>query len=64
MSAAIDNTLISLADYERAAGQTLGVGAHRYLAGGAGDELTLRENLAAWGRLDSWFITAAPWARG
>jgi len=50
MSAAIDDTLISLADYERAAEQTLGVGAHSYLAGGAGDELTLRENLAAWGR--------------
>jgi 4-hydroxymandelate oxidase len=50
MSAAIDDTLISLADYERAAEQTLAVGAHSYLAGGAGDELTLRENLAAWGR--------------
>jgi 4-hydroxymandelate oxidase len=50
MSDAIDTTLISLADYERAAEQTLGVGAHSYLAGGAGDELTLRENLAAWGR--------------
>jgi 4-hydroxymandelate oxidase len=49
--AAIDPSLISLNDYERAAEQTLPVGAHSYLAGGAGDELTLRDNLAAWGRL-------------
>jgi 4-hydroxymandelate oxidase len=43
--------LISLADYELAAERTLPVGAHSYLAGGAGDELTLADNVAAWSRL-------------
>jgi 4-hydroxymandelate oxidase len=51
MFAPIDNPLISLADYERAAAQKLSAAAHNYLAGGAGDEVTLRDNLAAWGRL-------------
>ncbi|MEA2212884.1 MAG: 4-hydroxymandelate oxidase [Solirubrobacteraceae bacterium] len=51
MTAAIDDTLISLADYERAAERTLAADAHSYLAGGAGDELTLADNLAAWRRL-------------
>jgi 4-hydroxymandelate oxidase len=50
MAANKDN-LISLADYERAAHEMMPVGAHSYLAGGAGDEITLRDNLAAWGRL-------------
>ncbi|HEX8976826.1 MAG TPA: alpha-hydroxy acid oxidase [Solirubrobacteraceae bacterium] len=49
--AAIDDPLISLADYERAAEQKLPASAHGYLAGGAGDEVTLRDNVAAWGRL-------------
>ncbi|HEY2005333.1 MAG TPA: alpha-hydroxy acid oxidase [Solirubrobacteraceae bacterium] len=49
--AASKDTLISLADYERAALQMLPVGAHSYLAGGAGAEVTLRDNLAAWSRL-------------
>jgi 4-hydroxymandelate oxidase len=44
-------SLISLADYERAAAEVLDEGAHSYLAGGATDETTLRDNLAAWGRL-------------
>lgn len=44
-------SLISLADYERAAAAVLDEGAHSYLAGGATDETTLRDNLAAWGRL-------------
>ncbi|MGI8506319.1 MAG: alpha-hydroxy acid oxidase [Solirubrobacteraceae bacterium] len=43
--------LISLADYERAATEVLDAGTHSYLAGGATDETTLRDNIAAWGRL-------------
>jgi 4-hydroxymandelate oxidase len=43
--------LISLADYERAAASLLDAGAHGYLAGGAGDETTMRDNVAAWNRL-------------
>ncbi len=46
-----DASLISLADYERAAAEQLPAGALSYLAGGATDELTLRDNLAAWRRL-------------
>jgi 4-hydroxymandelate oxidase len=42
--------LISLADYERAAAQRLAPGPHSYLAGGATDEITLRDNEAAWSR--------------
>jgi 4-hydroxymandelate oxidase len=45
------DTLISLADYERAAAAVLEPGAHSYIAGGAADEITLRDNLAAWDRL-------------
>jgi 4-hydroxymandelate oxidase len=43
--------LISLADYERRAGALLEPGAHGYLFGGACDEITLRDNVAAWRRL-------------
>lgn len=49
--AAGEHSLISLADYERAARQVLPEGAFGYYAGGAGDEITLRDNLAAWRRL-------------
>jgi 4-hydroxymandelate oxidase len=45
------SALISLADFERAAAEKLDRGAHAYYAGGAGDELTLRDNVAAWQRL-------------
>ena len=31
--------------------ERLGEGAHGYFAGGAGDEITLRDNQAAWSRL-------------
>jgi 4-hydroxymandelate oxidase len=44
-------SLISLADYERAAGEIMDPGAHAYLAGGAADEVTLADNRAAWRRL-------------
>jgi isopentenyl diphosphate isomerase/L-lactate dehydrogenase-like FMN-dependent dehydrogenase len=41
---------INLADYERLAAEALDPGAHGYFAGGAGDERTLRENVAAFAR--------------
>jgi isopentenyl diphosphate isomerase/L-lactate dehydrogenase-like FMN-dependent dehydrogenase len=41
---------ISVSDYERLAERTLDPGAHGYFAGGAGDERTLRENVAAFDR--------------
>jgi 4-hydroxymandelate oxidase len=43
-------TPVNVADYERLAKETLDPGAWGYYAGGAGDELTLRENEAAWAR--------------
>jgi 4-hydroxymandelate oxidase len=43
--------LLSVADYERAAAAVLPSGALAYYAGGAGDEITLRDNVAAWQRL-------------
>ncbi len=43
--------LISLADYERAAAPLLDPAALGYFAGGAGDELTMRDNILAWQRL-------------
>jgi isopentenyl diphosphate isomerase/L-lactate dehydrogenase-like FMN-dependent dehydrogenase len=41
--------LVNVADFERAAAERLDPGVLGYFAGGAGDELTLRENVAAWG---------------
>jgi len=43
--------LVSLADYEREAAARLGEAAFAYCAGGAADELTLRDNDAAWRRI-------------
>jgi 4-hydroxymandelate oxidase len=43
--------LITIADYERAAAAAFTPGARAYFNGGAGDEITLRDNAAAWGRL-------------
>jgi 4-hydroxymandelate oxidase len=40
----------NVADYERLARERLDPGAYGYFAGGAGDERTLRENVAAWAR--------------
>jgi 4-hydroxymandelate oxidase len=51
MAGADIGQLISLADYERAAEALMDPGAHAYAFGGAGDEITLRDNLAAWSRL-------------
>jgi isopentenyl diphosphate isomerase/L-lactate dehydrogenase-like FMN-dependent dehydrogenase len=41
---------VNVSDYERLAEAALEPGAHGYFAGGAGDERTLRENVAAFGR--------------
>ena len=46
-----EQELISIADYEAAARARVQPGALAYLDGGAGDEVTLRDNVAAWGRL-------------
>ncbi len=43
--------LISLADYERSATGMLTHEALSYIAGGAGDEITMQDNLAAWRRI-------------
>lgn len=42
--------LITVADFEQAATEKLDAGVAGYFFGGAGDELTLAENVAAWGR--------------
>jgi isopentenyl diphosphate isomerase/L-lactate dehydrogenase-like FMN-dependent dehydrogenase len=42
--------LINVADFERAAAEKLDAGALGYFAGGAGDEVTLRDNVEAWRR--------------
>jgi isopentenyl diphosphate isomerase/L-lactate dehydrogenase-like FMN-dependent dehydrogenase len=42
---------VNVLDYERLAGDALEAGALGYFAGGAGDELTLAENMAAFQRL-------------
>ncbi len=44
-------TRITLADLEREAAEVLPPGPLGYYAGGAGDEITLRDNLAAWRRV-------------
>jgi 4-hydroxymandelate oxidase len=49
--AVAEQKLISIADYERAAAAQLGAAAFAYFAGGAGDEVTLRDNVAAWRRV-------------
>jgi 4-hydroxymandelate oxidase len=41
---------VNVWDYERLAEKTLDENAHAYFAGGAGDEITLRENVAAFER--------------
>jgi isopentenyl diphosphate isomerase/L-lactate dehydrogenase-like FMN-dependent dehydrogenase len=42
--------LLNAFDYEAAAAERLEPGAYGYYAGGAGDEVTLRDNVAAYGR--------------
>jgi 4-hydroxymandelate oxidase len=45
---AVIEGLINVADFERVAAEKLDAGVAGYFFGGAGDELTLRENVAAW----------------
>ncbi len=45
---------INVADAERSAAEKLDAGPHGYFAGGAGDEETLRDNVAAWRRWRLW----------
>ena len=47
---AVEAAVLNVADFERVAEQRLEPGAWGYFAGGAGDELTLRENVAAFAR--------------
>jgi isopentenyl diphosphate isomerase/L-lactate dehydrogenase-like FMN-dependent dehydrogenase len=44
----VSEELVNVADFERAAAEKLEEGVAGYFFGGAGDELTLRENVAAW----------------
>jgi 4-hydroxymandelate oxidase len=44
----VDESPINVADFERLAAEKLEPGPLGYFAGGAGDELTLAENVAAW----------------
>ena len=44
------STPLNVWDYEQLAAERLDAGAHGYYAGGAGDELTLRDNVAAFQR--------------
>jgi isopentenyl diphosphate isomerase/L-lactate dehydrogenase-like FMN-dependent dehydrogenase len=46
----VRESLVNVADFERAASEKLEAGVLGYFAGGAGDEETLRDNVAAWGR--------------
>lgn len=46
----MDGELVNAFDYERAAAAKLDAGTLGYFAGGAGDELTLAENVEAWRR--------------
>ena len=52
-----EQELISIPDYEMAARSRLEPAALAYLDGGAGDELTLRDNVAAWRR---WALRPRP----
>jgi isopentenyl diphosphate isomerase/L-lactate dehydrogenase-like FMN-dependent dehydrogenase len=42
--------LVNVTDFERVAAERLDAGVAGYFFGGAGDEVTLRENVEAWGR--------------
>jgi isopentenyl diphosphate isomerase/L-lactate dehydrogenase-like FMN-dependent dehydrogenase len=46
----VSESWINVADFERVAAEKLDAGSLGYFAGGAGDELTLRDNVAAWER--------------
>jgi len=46
----VENGPVNVAEFERLAAEKLERGPWDYFAGGAGDEVTLRENVSAWGR--------------
>ena len=48
--ARVPSAPVNVHDYERLAQETLDANAHAYFAGGAGDEVTMRENLTAFER--------------
>jgi isopentenyl diphosphate isomerase/L-lactate dehydrogenase-like FMN-dependent dehydrogenase len=48
--ARVPSAPVNVYDYERLAEETLDANAHAYFAGGAGDEVTMRDNLAAFER--------------
>jgi isopentenyl diphosphate isomerase/L-lactate dehydrogenase-like FMN-dependent dehydrogenase len=50
VAATVNDDLVNVGDFERAAGEKLDSGVAGYFFGGAGDEVTLVENAAAWRR--------------
>jgi isopentenyl diphosphate isomerase/L-lactate dehydrogenase-like FMN-dependent dehydrogenase len=46
----VPDSLVNVADFERLASERFDAGVLGYFAGGAGDEETLRDNVAAWAR--------------
>lgn len=56
--------LLTLADHEARAAQAMDPAAWAYIAGGAGDELTLRANAEAWPALALWPRVLQPLAGG
>ena len=48
---AISSTLCNVRDYEAAARERLPPAVYDFYAGGAADEITVRDNEAAWGRV-------------
>jgi isopentenyl diphosphate isomerase/L-lactate dehydrogenase-like FMN-dependent dehydrogenase len=50
VAATVNDDLVNVGDFERAAGEKLDPGVAGYFFGGAGDEVTLVENAAAWRR--------------
>jgi 4-hydroxymandelate oxidase len=67
-SRVVTDDLVNVADFERVAAEKLDAGVAGYFFGGAGDEVTLRENVAAWSQwrlrprvlagLDAWSTEA------
>lgn len=51
--------IVAACDYERHAREHLDAASRAYLQGGAGDEITLAANLAAWRKLELWPRTLA-----
>src|SRR6187455_3170423 len=50
LATAMESKPINIADYERIAAERLDAGPLAYFGGGAGDEFTMRENVAAYRR--------------